>query len=146
MRKQAYIIMGVVYFTSILFILFFGFNFSVVNPVVVATDIRFTNQEITQTPDVPERHIWIRTAELNRGINSPQGVFVLQLNWRVMPDNVTNRDVNFFLFADPQLIDRVELDETWGRLIFTGLIPSLNIRVESVDGSMIYDNLLILIM
>ena len=68
---------------------------------------------------------------------------MVQLNWRVLPDNASNKKVKFVLSQSSraQMI-KDELGNDLGLIIFTGKVV-LNVRIMSTDGTRIFEDLIV---
>ncbi|MCL2861370.1 MAG: hypothetical protein FWE22_03065 [Firmicutes bacterium] len=163
MRKSVLLVVGIVYFVSILFIAFFGLQLSVVNPTILVERVEFTSVYILSRDGEiigePTVRLWRATDEDDEWWQSYPIVvhgnmitetdygrgIVVYLEWEVYPLNATNRDALLFPVESPSvLIDRFDDDDDrqysarLTLLIREGaLTPDANIAIglSSADGS-----------
>ncbi|MCL2256544.1 MAG: hypothetical protein FWC11_06850 [Firmicutes bacterium] len=163
MRKSVLLIVGIVYFLSLLFVVFFGLQLSVINPVVLVESVEFTrvriaNQDGLSFLDIStfrtqdengspllETSLIIISARPDLISETEYGRAVIAyVTWEVNPDYATNREVRLF----PVESEHIIVNRLSGRILFllregTTSPPSGHrIVVEADDGSPASDTLI----
>ena len=99
MKKSIILIIFVLYLASIVVIGFFGITISAYKTQIYATDIELMNDEI-QTSTVIGKYI-----ELMYDPDGDEDVNVFFLKWRVLPEDTTNKNVDFIYNESKGLIE-----------------------------------------
>lgn len=144
MKKSTMIIIALIYISSIVVVSIFGLKAVVYEQIVPVTHIQCVNETKGNVQVEEGNKKIIRVAFTTPGdIESLTGT-ILQLEFRVLPDNATNKELKYVYAREnyPQVkFHQIEGRET-GAIVFTA--PALfTLRVYSTDGSNIYDEMLI---
>ncbi|MGI5842412.1 MAG: hypothetical protein ACOX6H_03905 [Christensenellales bacterium] len=141
MKKSTLIIIGAVYILSILLVSLLGLKADVLNPKVSVTSIEIINQTdenwkvYTGTDNL--KVIEVKFTEPGRADTdgSIKGTYV-QLFWRVLPDNATEKRVTIVKNTNSSNVEFVK-DENgtdYGLILIKGKVY-FTATINSVDGS-----------
>ena len=144
MRKSTIVAVAIVYIASIVIISLFGMKSVVYNEVIPVSAIECLNKTEGKTQVKLDGDTKVISIKFDKPGNAETltGTMV-QLNWRVLPDNASNKKVKFILSQSSraQMI-KDESGNDLGLIIFTGKVV-LNVRIMSTDGTRIYEDLIV---
>ena len=145
MKKATLLIIFVIYLGSIALISFFVLNAKVYEEVVPVTQIECLNTSddkttVTENDDV--KLIKIKFDEPGN-VDTLTGTMV-QLLWKVSPDNATNKNVQFIYNEELENVTFVKDGDgnDLGLLVFSGKCY-LDIQIMAVDGSRVKTNIVV---
>lgn len=145
MNKSTVLIIAVIYFASIVFISIFGMTSVVYNTVIPVTEISCLNEsdkntEVEYSGD--KKLIKIKFESVGN-VENLTGTMV-QLNWRVLPDNASNKNVKFIYDQNTTRAEFIkdEGGNELGLILFLGKAV-LNVRIMSTDGSRVYEDVVV---
>ena len=134
MKKSSIILIAIVYVASIVLISVFGLRSVVYNEVIPVKKIECINENVNGIT-VGETSTGIKTIVVNFSQSSNK---TLTLEWRVLPDNATNKNVQFIYDSNSAfefLTD--ENGKEIGQIQFKkSVITSVKIMAE--DGSKVF--------
>ena len=122
MKKSVVMMIGIIYVLSVALVSFFGLQYKIYNEKVYVERIEILNSDV-KIDDEGMKYVTIRPDE--------SGNRIYQLEWRVYPDNATNKTVDFIY--DSQNTN-VTIDETTGVVTFQKK-GSIKIQIMATDGS-----------
>lgn len=144
MKKANIIIIAVIYLSSIVLISFFGMQISVLEPIVPVTGVLCLN-ESDNNCDVydNEDYTYIRIKFTTAGDIETLSGTMLQLEWRVLPDNATTSNVKF-VYTESERVTFVTdgSGDELGLLLFSGVVL-FNVKIMATDGSKLYASVVI---
>ena len=148
MKKSTLLVIGIIYIASIVVISIFGLKTVVWKVVVPVTSIECLNvsddhADVSETDD-GKKFIKIKYGEpgvIEDGV--PKGT-MLQLLWRVLPDNATEKKVRFVYNTELTRVNFVKNDngEELGLILFTGKVK-LDLQIVSTDGTRVIEDIVI---
>lgn len=144
MKKAVMIIIGIVYLASIVIISIFGMRSVVFNEIIPVSKIECINVTDDKINVSEENNIKIIKIKYDKPANTEtnEGTMV-QLEWRVLPDNATTKDVKFVYDPSPRATFATdEAGREVGLILFTGKVV-LPVKIMSTDGSRVYAELTI---
>ena len=137
MKKSTIILIGIIYIAAIVFISVFGLNAKVYNEVIPVLSVECVNQsdENTIVKDYNGKKL-IRVHYTEPGNAETLEGTMVQLLYRVLPDNASNKRVKYIYNTDLTRIHFVkdEKGNDLGLVLFTGT-GIFNVRIMAVDGS-----------
>lgn len=125
MKKSVIIVIGIIYIASIVFIGFFGMKITAFDEIYYVKKVECTNFEITKVAS--------DGAKVIQFIFDPaksQEENVFQLQWKVLPEDASNRNVEF-VYDKESKVGSVDM---FGRVFIEGK-GSITIDIVSTDGS-----------
>lgn len=138
MRKSVILLIGIIFIASVVVINFFGMKMAVYNEVVQVETVKCLNE------NDPENNVEIDTFESKKLIKVKFGEpankdsltgTMLQLEYRVYPDNASNKEVKFVYAATTPNVEfykNADGKET-GLILFYGL-TFFTLEIISIDG------------
>ncbi len=131
MKKTTIVLIGLIYFVSIILVGVYGLQYKQFNQIVYATSVEVTNEPDTFVPDDFGNEI--KTYKIYK--NDETGLRQFQIDWRIEPiETVTNKNVKFIYEKDQGYTvsptGLVEFSE--GRRV-------ANIKIVPEDGSDCFD-------
>ena len=148
MKKSTLIVIAVIYIASIVLISVFGLKsviWDVVNPVTDIECLNETDEKSTVTTDENgNKFIKIKFEEpgtLENGV--PTGT-MLQLLWRVLPDNASNKEIRFVYNDNLTRATFVKNKDgkELGLILFSGKVK-LDLSIVSTDGTRVIEDIII---
>ena len=140
MNKSTIIFIVVIYLASITIISLFGMQMSVYNEFIPVSAILCLNKSEYGIDVTEENNVTLLKTKFDKPYDKiTQTGTMIQIFWRVEPDNASVKDVKF-VFDESN--NRVELYQT-GEGEFTGLVlfykkTMLDIKIMSTDGRRIF--------
>ena len=148
MKKSTLLVIGIIYIASIVAISIFGLKTVIWDVVIPVKSIECLNTSddkatVEETAD-GKKFIKIKYGEpgsIEDGI--PTGT-MLQLEWRVLPDNATTKKVRFVYNTELTRVNFVKNDngEELGLILFTGKVK-LDLQIVSTDGTRVVEEVVI---
>ena len=149
MKKSTLIVIGIIYIASIVIISIFGLKTKIYDQVIPVSSIECLNETdskstVTTTAD-GKKLIRVKYDEPGRldehGV--PRGTMV-QISYRVLPDNATNKDVRFVYNTELTRANFLKNTdgEEMGLILFTGKVK-LDLSIVSVDGTRVTEDIVI---
>lgn len=139
MKKATVIIVAVCYIATIVLISFFGTTITVLNANIPVTSIVCLN-ESTDTTVVDDMgdYTRIKIKFSTAGDMATATGTMVQLSWRVLPDDASNSDV-VFIYSDNDNVEFVTdgNGDELGLVLFYGLAV-IDIKIQASDGTKIY--------
>ena len=147
MKKSTLIVIGIIYIASIVIISVFGLKavvWDVVTPVTAIECLNETDDKSTVTMEDGKKFIEIKfdkPGKLENGV--PTGT-MLQLYWRVLPDNATNKEVRFVYNTELTRANFIKNDDgtELGLILFSGKIK-FDLSIVSTDGTRVVEDIII---
>ena len=131
MKKSTIILIGLIYFVSIILVGVYGLQYKQFNQIVFATSVEVTNptDRFTTDPDTGEQ---IKTYLVRQ--DDDTGLRQFQIDWRIEPiETVTNKKVRFIYESSTNYtVSDTGLVEFFGKGV-------INIKIVPDDGSNCYD-------
>lgn len=124
MKKSVIIIIGVIYIASIVLIGFFGMKITAYDEILYVTKIECLNQNATTSSD------GTLTLMFNYDSSKSPEENVLQIEWKVYPEDASNKRVAFVYDVD----SKVGSVDKYGR-VFLKKKGLLLVYIQSTDGS-----------
>ncbi len=146
MKKTTMIMIGIIYVASIVIISIFGLKSVVYNEVIPVTQIMClneTDEKTSVTTDFEGKKI-IKIKYTEPGNEESLTGTMVQLSWRTLPDDASNKDVKFVYnttLTNAKFI-KDEKGKELGLILFTGKVM-LNIRIMATDGSKVYTDVIV---
>ena len=145
MKKSTLIIILVIYFGSIAIINFFGLNVKTYNELINVSAIKCINKTDKTTEVIEENGI--KTLKIK--FDEPADPIkltgtMLQLEWRVEPDNASKKDVEFSYAPKTNKVTfyKDEKGRDTGLILFSG--PTMiTITITSTDGMRISTSVIV---
>ena len=134
MKKTTIVLIGLIYFVSIILVGVYGLQYKQFNQIVYATSVEVTNppEDYTVDEETGER---IKTYFVEK--DKETGLRLFQIDWRIEPiETVTNKDVKF-KFVNPN----VTISETG--LVQFSKRTAVTIEIVPADGSACSDKIII---
>ena len=148
MKKSTLLVIGIIYIASIVVISIFGLKTVIWDVVIPVKSIECLNTSddkatVEETAD-GKKFIKIKYGEpgsIEDGI--PTGT-MLQLEWRVLPDNATTKEVRFVYNKELTRVNFVKNsdDKELGLILFTGKVK-LDLQIVSTDGTRVVEEVVI---
>lgn len=148
MKKSTLLVIGILYIASIVAISVFGLKTVIWDVVIPVKSIECLNQsddhaDVSLTED-GKKFIKIKYEEpgvIEDGV--PTGTMV-QLLWRVLPDNATNKEVRFVYNTNLTRVNFVKNKDgkELGLILFTGKVK-LDLQIVSTDGTRVVEDIVI---
>ncbi len=126
MKKSVILLIGIIYVASIVFIGFFGMKVTAYNPTVYVTNVLCINDDASDTGDGYKVIICSYNASLTPEEN------VYQILWKVMPEESTNKKVNFIYDTNSKVGTVDKLGRVW--LKKSGVL-TITIQSESNESA-----------
>lgn len=134
MKKTTIVLIGLIYFVSIILVGVFGLQYKQFNQIVYATSVEVTNPPEDYTLD-EETGEMIKTYFVEK--NKETGLRQFQITWHIEPiETVTNKNVKF-KFVNPN----VTISETG--LVEFSKRTAVTIEIVPADGSDCSDKIII---
>lgn len=145
MKKSTLIIIIIIYIASIPIINLFGMNVKLYNAKVNVSAIEClneTDENCTVTENNGKKTLKVKFTEAADPVNLTGTM--LQLNWRVAPDNATVKDVEFVIRGNKDHIEMYKDAEGngTGLILFSGK-AMVNIDIVSTDGTKVLTTVLV---
>ena len=144
MKKSTLIMIAIVYIASIVIISIFGMKSVVYNEVIPVTKIECLNVTDDKTEVEYDGDTKVISVQYKKPGNAENltGTMV-QLSWRVLPDNASNKKVKF-VYNQTTRADFVkdEAGNEVGLILFTGKVV-LNIKIMSTDGTQVFEEIVV---
>lgn len=144
MKKSTLIIIALVYVASIVIISLFGMRAYVYTEVIPVAHIECLNStdaksEVYYSGDMKVIKVKFTTPGNRETLTGT----MLQLSYRVTPDNATNKEVKF-VYTENKRAEFVkdENGRDLGLILFTGEVV-LKIKIVATDGSKVYTELVV---
>lgn len=122
MKKSVIILIGVIYIMAIAVVSFFGLQMEMFNETIYVEKVECINEDI------------IVTSSGNKYINikysSDEETNVVQLEWKVTPDNATNKSVRFVYDEESKVAEVTK----FGTVIFYKK-GTITVTITTTDGS-----------
>ena len=135
MKKSTLVIIAIVYVASIIFISFFGMKYKVYNEFFPVTEILILNEkdERTYIGETSAGEMLIATPFTKPANKEDISGTMIQLMWKVVPDNATIKDVQFIYEENP-LVEFYETEngEKTGLVLFYGR-TNIYVKIMSTD-------------
>lgn len=154
MKKTNIIIIAVICIASVALISFFGTEATVLDPTVVVTEVTCLN-ESTNSVEVREaynndgsEYTYIILTYTTDGDPVSLTGTMLQLEWRVAPDNATTQDIMFVYSPNDCVTFYTDgTGRETGLIFFHGIDGTLllNVKIQSTDGTKVYADVKILV-
>ena len=146
MKKATVILIGIIYLASIVIISIFGLKAVIYDEVIPVTSIECLNETDEKTEvklDVDGNKI-IKIKYEEPGDPETLTGTMVQLSWRVLPDNATNKEVRFVYNTNLTRVNFVkdENGRELGLILFTGKVV-LDVSIVSTDGTKVIEKVTI---
>ena len=145
MKKTTMILIGIIYVASIVIISIFGLKSVVYNEVIPVTEITCLNETDEKTEvSVQNGQKIIKIKYTEPGDEETLTGTMVQLSWRTLPDNASNKDVKFVYNTSQDVATFIkdEQGKELGLILFTGKVM-LNIKIMATDGSKVYTDVIV---
>lgn len=145
MKKSTLILIIIIYIASIPIINLFGMNVKLYNEkvnVAAITCLNETDENCEVVVSNGKKILKVKFTEKADPVNLTGTM--LQLTWRVAPDNATRKDVEFKIRGTKDNVEMYkdgEGNET-GLILFSGK-AMVNIDIMSTDGTKVYTTVLV---
>ncbi len=142
MKKSTLILIAIAYIASIVIISMFGMRAIIYNEVIPVTKVECLNQTDEKTK-VTIGKDGIKTISVlydQPGDPNTLTGTMIQLDWRVSPDNATKKGVTFIYDETQKNITFVKdkSGNDLGLILFSGPVAPTKIRIMATDGSRVY--------
>lgn len=145
MKKSTLIIILIIYVASIAIINFFGMSVKLYDEVINVTAVECINKTDKNTEVIESTDKKILKVKFTEPANATDLTgTMLQLQWRVLPDNATVKDVQFVYNTQNTRVEFYEDEKgrKTGLMLFSG--PTmLDVRIMSTDGLRKYADVLV---
>ena len=145
MKKSTLIIILIIYVASIAIINFFGMSVKLYDEVINVTAVECINKTDKNTEVIDNGERKILKVKFTEPANATDLTgTMLQLQWRVLPDNATVKDVRFVYNTQNTRVEFYEDEKgrKTGLMLFSG--PTmLDVRIMSTDGLRKYADILV---
>ena len=144
MKKSTLIMIAIVYIASIVVISIFGMKSVVYNEVIPVTKIECLNVTDDKTEVEYDGDTKVISVQYKKPGNAENltGTMV-QLSWRVLPDNASNKKVKFVYNQTTRAeFVKDEAGNEVGLILFTGKVV-LNIKIMSTDGTQVFEEIVV---
>lgn len=146
MKKSTLILITIVYVASIVVISIFGMKTVIYNEVIPVTKVECLNETDERTfVDFDENgNKRIRVQFTEPGDAENLTGTMIQLSWRVTPDDASKKDVQFIYNENLTRVTFVKDDNgrDLGLILFSG-ITYFSIRIMATDGSRVYTDIVV---
>lgn len=147
MKKSTLIVIGIIYIASIVIISVFGLKavvWDVVTPVTAIECLNESDDKSTVTEEDGKKFIKIKFDEPGKLENGVPTGTMLQLYWRVLPDNATNKEVRFVYNTELTRANFIKNNDgtELGLILFSGKIK-LDLSIVSTDGTRVVEDIVI---
>lgn len=146
MKKSTLIMIALIYVASIVIISVFGLKAVVYDEVIPVTKIECLNETDEKTTvKVDSKGKKLITIDYTEpGDEVTLTGTMVQLFWRVLPDNATTKDVRFVYNTELARVKFVKNNEgkELGLILFTGKVK-LDVQIVSTDGTRVYQDVTI---
>lgn len=146
MKKSTLILIAIVYVASIVIISIFGMKTVIYNEVIPVTKVECLNETDDKTVvDFDENgNKRIRVKFTEPGDAEKLTGTMVQLSWRVTPDDASKKDVQFIYNENLTRVTFVkdENGRDLGLILFSG-VTYFSIRIMSTDGSRVYTDIVV---
>ena len=147
MKKSTLIVIGIIYIASIVIISVFGLKavvWDVVTPVTAIECLNETDDKCTVTEEDGKKFIKIKFDEPGKLENGVPTGTMLQLYWRVLPDNATNKEVRFVYNTELTRVNFIKNNDgtELGLILFSGKVK-LDLSIVSTDGTRVVEDIII---
>lgn len=147
MKKSTLIVIGIIYIASIVIISVFGLKavvWDVVTPVTAIECLNETDDKCTVTEEDGKKFIKIKFQEEGKLENGVPTGTMLQLYWRVLPDNATNKEVRFVYNTELTRANFIKNSDgtELGLILFSGKVK-LDLSIVSTDGTRVVEDIII---
>lgn len=147
MKKSTLIVIGIIYIASIVIISVFGLKavvWDVVTPVTAIECLNETDDKCTVTEEDGKKFIKIKFDEPGKLENGVPTGTMLQLYWRVLPDNATNKEVRFVYNTELTRANFIKNNDgtELGLILFSGKVK-LDLSIVSTDGTRVVEDIII---
>ncbi len=139
MKKNNVIIIVVVCLASIMLINLYGGEIKTENPDIPVTEILCLNESDNSCDVVQyETYTQIKIKFTVAGDAATLTGTMLQLSWRVLPDDASNNDVTF-VYNESDNVEFICDDDgnALGLILFYGTTV-LDVKIQSTDGTKVY--------
>ena len=126
MKKSVVILIAIIYISSVALVSFFGLQHKTFNEIIYVEKIEILNENYKLDQN-GEKYITVR------------GENKLQIDWRVYPDNATNKEVDFVYDTTNT---KFTVDENGVVTCSTGK-GAITVQIVAKDGTGIKDKILI---
>lgn len=134
MKKSSIILISIVYIASIVFISVFGLRSVVYNEVIPVQKVECIN-ETANGVTVGQTSTGIKTIIVNFGQSSNK---TLTLEWRVLPDNASNKNVQFVYDSNSAFeFLKDEQGKEIGQIVFKKSVIT-TVKIMAEDGSKVF--------
>lgn len=143
MKKTSLILIAIIYIASIVMISVFGMSTVVYNEVIPVTSIECINQTDNKSTVIEKDGIkQIKIKFTEAGNAEDLSGTLLQLEWRVLPDNATNKSVKFIYNKNRTDVEFAtdEAGNELGLLLFKKK-TFLTLRIMATDGTGVYTDI-----
>lgn len=145
MKKSTLIIILIIYVASIAIINFFGMSVKLYDEIINVTAVECINKTDKNTEVIESTDKKILKVKFTEPANATDLTgTMLQLQWRVLPDNATVKDVQFVYNTQNTRVEFYEDEKgrKTGLMLFSG--PTmLDVRIMSTDGLRKYADVLV---
>lgn len=145
MKKSTLIIILIIYVASIAIINFFGMSVKLYDEIINVTAVECINKTDKNTEVIESADKKILKVKFTEPANATDLTgTMLQLQWRVLPDNATVKDVQFVYNTQNTRVEFYEDEKgrKTGLMLFSG--PTmLDVRIMSTDGLRKYADVLV---
>ena len=122
MKKSVVILIAIIYVASIALVSFFGLQYQTFFEIVYTDGVELLDDNIKTNPTTGEKYVQIT-----------DGSFAYQINYRVHPDNATNRDV-YFVY-DKEKAEQLSITVSEDGLVKFTRRGTITVTVMAADGS-----------
>ena len=123
MKKSVVVLIGIIYIAAIALVSFFGLKAKEYNAVVYADSIEILNEGLMVNEETGERYAVVFADAL-----------AYQIEYRVGPDNASNKEVEFVYDKSFAAINGITVDSN-GVVSFAEAGSSIDISLIAKDGS-----------
>lgn len=144
MKKSTLTIILVIYFASIVVISVFGMRAIIYTEVVPVQKVECLNEtDENVSVQIQDGKKVIKVKYTTPGNEQTLSGTMVQLFWRVTPDNATDKKVEF-VYAENPRVKFVEdaAGNQLGLILFSGKVV-LNVRIMATDGSRAYTDIVV---
>ena len=126
MKKSVVVLIGIIYIAAIALVSFFGLKAKEYNAVVYADSIEILNEGLMVNEETGERYAVV--------FADASGKLAYQIEYRVGPDNASNKEVEFVYDKSFAAINGITVDSN-GVVSFAEAGSSIDISLIAKDGS-----------
>ena len=142
MKKSTLILIAIAYIASIVIISLFGMKAVIYNEVIPVTRIDCLNETDDKTTvTIANDGLKLITVKYDQpgDANDLTGTMI-QLVWRVTPDNATKKSVKFVYNESRKNMTFVKdkSGNDLGLILFSGKVPPTKIKIMATDGTRVY--------